>query len=87
MTVTDLNSTTSVQNWRQSYRIALFETDEQKLPLRVAEAEKALIRRAKELFALSGNNIEEELAVQDAMYAMRALRHCLELKTRQCTAA
>lgn len=32
-----------VQNWREVYKAALFETDRQKLPSCIAEAEKALI--------------------------------------------
>jgi hypothetical protein len=34
-----------VQNWREVYKAALFETDRQKLPSRIAEAERALILR------------------------------------------
>ena len=70
-----------VQNWREVYEAALFETDRQKLPSRIAEAEKALILRARELFAMSGDTTEEGQAVDDALYALRALRNCLKLRT------
>jgi hypothetical protein len=70
-----------VQNWREVYKAALFETDRQKLPSRIAEAERALILRARELFTISGDTIEEGQAVDDALYALRALRNCLKLKT------
>jgi hypothetical protein len=73
--------------WRDLYRAALFETDEQKLPGRIAEAEKVLIERARELFPTFCNNIEEARAVDDALYSLRALRHSLELRTRQSSAA
>jgi hypothetical protein len=76
-----------VQNWREVYKAALFETDRQKLPSRIAEAEKALILRARELFAMSGDTIEEGQAVDDALYALRALGNCLKLKTNDPTAA
>jgi hypothetical protein len=61
--------------WRRFYTAALFEVDSVKLPERIAEAEAALILRARELFHASGDNIEEEEAVDDAMYALRALRN------------
>jgi hypothetical protein len=67
--------------WREFYRAALFETDQQKLPAHIAEAERALILRARALSAMSGDNSEEGQALEDALYALRALRNCLELKT------
>lgn len=76
-----------VQNWRELYTAALFETDRQKLPSRIAEAEKALIPRARELFAMSGDTTEEAQAVDDALYALRARRNCSKLKTNDPTAA
>ncbi len=81
------SASTSVQSWRELYRAALFETDRQKLPSHIAEAEKALILRARELSTMSGDNSEEGQAVDDALYALRALRNCLELKTSESEAA
>jgi len=57
------------------------ETDKQELPRRITEAEKALILHARELFSLCGNS-EEEQAIDDALYALRSLRICFELETR-----
>ena len=69
------------QRWRELYRAALFETDRHKLLSRIAEAEKALILRARELFAMSGVNSEEGQAVDQALYALRALRqYVVQLK-------
>jgi hypothetical protein len=48
------------------------------LPERIAEAERVLIRRAWELLTMSGDNIEEEQAVDDALYTLRELRDCYE---------
>ena len=88
MTTTNLSShSTVLATWRDLYRAALFETNEQKLPGRIAEAEKVLIERARELFPTFCNNIEEARAVDDALYSLRALRHSLELRTRQSSAA
>ena len=37
--------------WRQLYRAALSEIDKSKLPERIAEAERAVVLRARELFS------------------------------------
>jgi hypothetical protein len=60
--------------WRQLYRAALFEIDEGKLPARIAEAEKAVVLRARELFQTAGDNGEETEALDHAMYTLHALR-------------
>ncbi len=65
--------------WRRFYTAALFEVDGAKLPERIAQAETALVLRARELFHSPGDNIEEEQALDDAMYALQALR-----STYQC---
>ena len=64
--------------WRQFYKAALFELDAAKVSDRIAEAETALVTRARELFDSAGDNIEEEQAVDDAMYALHALRSALK---------
>lgn len=61
-------------NWRQLYRAAILEVDPSKLSQHLAEAEKALIQRARELFQKTGDNIEEEQDLDDAMYALHAFR-------------
>ena len=66
--------------WRDLYKAALFEVDNARLP---EQAEKALALRARELFHIAGDNIEEEQALNDTMYALHALRntsrtsHCI----------
>jgi hypothetical protein len=67
--------------WRELYLAALFETDKKKLPLSIATAELAMIQRARELFAVHEGGDEERDGLQEALYALRALRHCIELKT------
>jgi hypothetical protein len=66
--------------WRELYIAALFETDNSRLPARIADAEKATIARARELFFSGVDTIEEDQALDDALYALRALRNCLELR-------
>jgi hypothetical protein len=61
--------------WPQLYKAALFESDNNKVSERIAEAETALVTRARELFHSTGDDIEEKQAVDDAMYALHALRN------------
>ncbi len=66
--------------WRQLYKAALFELDADKVSDRIVEAETALVTRARELFHSAGDNIEEGQAVDDAMYALHALRSALKCR-------
>jgi hypothetical protein len=66
--------------WAQFYKAALFELDTNKTLDRIAEAETALVTRARELFHSAGDDIEEEQAVDDAMYALHALRSALKCR-------
>jgi hypothetical protein len=66
--------------WPQLYKAALFELDANKVSDRIAEAETALATRVRELFHSAGDNIEEEQAVDDAVYALHALRSALKYR-------
>jgi hypothetical protein len=68
------------QSWRDLYIAALFETDRDRMPTRIANAEKAIVARARELFAEATDTVEEDQALDDALYALRALHNCLELR-------
>lgn len=70
---------TMVQDWRELYRTAVFECDRDKLPLRIHEAEEALNLRSRELFAMSGDNLEERKAIDHALHGLRALSYCARL--------
>jgi hypothetical protein len=61
-------------DWREFYNSALLELDPVKLPTRIADAEQVLIQRTRELFEKPGDHIEEEQALDDAMYALQGLR-------------
>jgi len=62
--------------WQALYQAALFETDRSKVPARIAQAEQAIFARIKELFVAAGDHIEEDQVLDDALYALRALRNC-----------
>ena len=59
--------------WRALYKAAVSGIDMSKLPERMAEAEKAVVLRARELFQAADDNGEEKEALEEAMYALRAL--------------
>ena len=53
----------------------MFETDERELPARIAEAERAIAQRAQELFNSNTDSIEEDEALEDALYGLQALQN------------
>jgi hypothetical protein len=64
-------------SWHSLYQAALFETDRKLIPPRIAEAERAILNRVKELFGVDSDHIEEDQILDDALYALRALRNCM----------
>ena len=64
--------------WHDIYMAALFEADKRQMPARIAEAERILAERERELF-LPESNVEERRAVTAALHALSALRTCLGL--------
>jgi hypothetical protein len=64
--------------WPMLYQAALFETDHNKVPQRIEQAEKAILRRMKALSVTAGDHIEEDVVLDDALYALRALRSCVQ---------
>lgn len=71
------NPQNSVAVWHSLYQAALFETNREMIPGRIAEAEKAILTRVKELFQVNTDHIEEDQILDDALYALRALRNCV----------
>jgi len=63
--------------WHMLYRAALFETDREKIPQRIVEAEDAIRARGRELFVNPSDHVEEHQVLDDALYALRALRTCI----------
>jgi hypothetical protein len=75
-----LPSPRNPESWRELYTAALFETDRERIPARIAHAEQAIVARARELFAVGNDTIEEDQALDDALYALRALQSCLQVR-------
>jgi hypothetical protein len=73
--------------WKNLYVTALLEADVERAPTLIAEAERAIAERARELFKMSGDHIEEEQMMDDALYALHALRGCLAVHGRIAEAA
>jgi len=59
--------------WKTLYRAAILETNKRVLPQRVSEAEEAVRARGREMF-YGGGSSEEKEALEDALYALRALK-------------
>lgn len=67
--------------WRTLYKAALFEPDPARLPDHIIRAESAIVARARQLFGQQGDHIEEELALDDALYALQALKSCVQSRS------
>ncbi|MBZ5723187.1 MAG: hypothetical protein LAO03_22855 [Acidobacteriia bacterium] len=60
-------------DWKTLYRAAIFESNKSVVPQRVSEAEEAVLARGREIFYGHGT-AEEQEALEDALYALRAFR-------------
>ena len=75
------------KSWKDLYVAALLEGNENRIPHLIANAESAIVERARELFGLAGDHIQEEEALDDALYALHALKSCLAIHGRFAEAA
>ena len=82
-----MGASSQAKGWKESYLAALLEGDRTRIPALITEAERAIVLRARELFGSGGDNIEEEEGLEDALYALRALKSCLEAHGRYAEAA
>jgi hypothetical protein len=71
------SSAASINHWKELYRSALFELNKDKLPARIAAAEKIIAARARELFNSGDHDILERRELNVALYALVALRSSL----------
>ena len=77
MPTTVYPSPTRVPAWHKLYQAALFETEERDVPVRIAEAERAIVQRSRELIDSTTDNIEENEALEDALYGLQALQNSM----------
>ncbi len=60
-------------DWKTLYAAAILETNKSIVPQRVSEAEEAILARGREIF-YGNNDLEEQEALEDALYALRAFK-------------
>lgn len=84
-TVTGQSSQTL--RWRDLYVAALLEGDQEKIPPLIENAERAIVDRARELFQAKGDYVQEQESLDDALYALHALKSCLAVHGRFAEAA
>lgn len=85
--ISDLYPPPSHFQWRELYRSALFEPDPVKLQEYIAQAEWAIVLRARQLFGEQSDHIEEEQDLDDALYALQVLKSCVFSRSSASQAA
>jgi hypothetical protein len=68
----------TTQSWKDLYEAAICESDLDKLPGRINDAESAIGIRARELFYAVGDEAEEGERLDDALCILQALRSSLK---------
>lgn len=77
------SQTLDPRRWLVLYREAIFERDKNETAKKLSFAEEAIVERMREIFRETGIDAQgEREALDDAMYALRALRVALEQRTR-----
>ena len=69
------------RSWKDYYQAVICESDLNKLPERIADAETALVMRARYLFYTSGDKIDEAESLDNAMCILHALRSSLKRRS------
>jgi hypothetical protein len=73
------------ESWQKLCEAALLEPDSTKVPYRILAAEDAIAKRVKELGEEAGDHNDEREALDDAAYAMRALRSTIKVPSASMT--
>ena len=60
-------------NWRELYRAAVLEADSIRIPEHIANARRAIVLRARELFHKNAGSPEEKQALDAAMCCLEVL--------------
>lgn len=69
-----MHLTTTSSHWKELYKAALFEDNNDKLPQRIAAAERALTERAAEIAGAGETEVREQQAMENAKYFLRLIR-------------
>ena len=69
------------EDWKLLYLAAIREEDKSVLAKRISDAEHAIFLREQEIF-YRGTTLEEKEALEDALYALRALQSAREHSDR-----
>lgn len=69
--------------WDESYKAAVLETDDKKLPDCIRAAKGAIDTRLHELQTDHGGTPEERLAITDALAGLNVLRRELERRSQE----
>jgi hypothetical protein len=85
--IVETTHSAAIGNWKELYRAALFEANAGKQAERIAEAEKVIVARARELFHASGDNAEERRALDAAHYGLNVFRACTASRSGLAVAA
>jgi len=70
-------------DWKKLYTAALMETDNRRTPLLIAQAQSAIIVRARQLFESGDESFSEEQALDSALCTLKLLGNCVR-KAPQC---
>jgi hypothetical protein len=70
--------TSNHADWRDLYRAALFEPDKSKTPIRIADAERKIAARAREISNTGDQDALERSELNLASHALVALRNWLD---------
>jgi hypothetical protein len=73
--------------WKQAYIAALFETDKNKQNSRILFAQMAVVKRMRELFGAEGDNDQEKLALDAALYELHGVTESNKSSIGQIVAA
>jgi hypothetical protein len=69
--------------WEESYKAAILETDDKKLPNRLHAAKGAIDTRLQEMQTDHGGTPEERQAITDALTGLNVLRRELERRSQE----
>ena len=70
-------------DWRNLYAAALFEDDQSKVTVRVAEAESAMVLRAKALFVSDRIDQREAAELDQSLRMLNLLKNCIAPTVRE----